>query len=47
MLGGRVFQHTVGIHMGTKCAPFLVNLFLYLYDSGASQETRQVDIVIL
>ena len=29
MLGGRVFQQTVGIHMGTNCAPLLADLFFY------------------
>jgi len=29
MLGGRVFQQTVGISMGTNCAPLLADLFLY------------------
>ena len=27
--GGRVFQQTVGIPMGTNCAPLLSELFLY------------------
>ena len=31
IFGGRVFQQTVGIPMGTKCAPLLADLFLYLY----------------
>jgi hypothetical protein len=29
MLGGRVFQQTVGIPMGINCAPILADLFLY------------------
>ena len=29
IFGGRVFQQTVGIHMGTNCAPLLADLFLY------------------
>ena len=29
MFGGRVFQQTVGIPMGTNCAPLLTDLFLY------------------
>jgi len=33
MSGGRVFQQTVGIPMGTNCAPPLVGLFLYSYDA--------------
>jgi hypothetical protein len=30
--GGRVFQRTVGIPMGTNCAPLLADLFLYSYE---------------
>ena len=30
--GGRVFQQTVGIPMGTNCAPLLVDLFLHSYE---------------
>ena len=37
--GGRVFQQTVGIPMGTNCAPFLADLFRYSYE--ASQEKRK------
>ena len=29
--GGLVFQQTIGIHMGTNCAPLLAELFLYSY----------------
>jgi len=29
LLGGSVFQQTVGIPMGTSCAPILADLFLY------------------
>ena len=29
MFGGRVFQQTVGIPMGTNCATPLADLFLY------------------
>jgi hypothetical protein len=31
--GGRVFQQTVGIPMGTNCAPLLAGLFLYSYEA--------------
>jgi hypothetical protein len=37
MLGGRVFQQTVGIPMGTKCAPLLADLFIYLYEADFIQ----------
>ena len=33
MFGGRVFQQTVGISLGTNCAPFLSDLFLYSYEA--------------
>ena len=29
IFGGRIFQLTVGIHMGTNCDPLLADLFLY------------------
>ena len=37
MFGGRVFQQTVGIPMGTNCAPLLTDLFLYLYEADFIQ----------
>ena len=37
MFGGRVFQQTVGIPMGTNCAPLLANLFLYWYEADFIQ----------
>ena len=33
MFGNQVFQQTVGIPMGTSCAPLLTDLFLYLYEA--------------
>ena len=30
---GRVFQQTIGIPMGTNCAPLLADLFLYSYEA--------------
>ena len=35
--GGRVFQQTVGIPMGTNCAPLLADLFLYSYEANFIQ----------
>jgi hypothetical protein len=35
--GGRVFQQTFGIPMGTNCAPLLVDLFLYSYEADFIQ----------
>jgi hypothetical protein len=37
MLGGRVFQQTVGIPMGTNCVPFLTDTFLYSYEADFIQ----------
>ena len=33
MFDVHVFQQTVGIPMGTNCAPLLANLFLYSYEA--------------
>ena len=33
MFGGRVFQQTVGIPMGTNCSPLLADVFLYSYEA--------------
>ena len=35
--GGRVFQQTVGIPMGTNWAPLLADLFLYSYEADFIQ----------
>jgi hypothetical protein len=37
MFGGCVFQQTVGIPMGTNCAPLLADLLLYLYEADFIQ----------
>jgi hypothetical protein len=34
--GGRVFQQTVGIPMGTNCTPLLADLLLYSYEAHLS-----------
>ena len=31
--GGELFRQTVGIPMGTNCAPLLADLFLYSYEN--------------
>ena len=31
-VGDRIFRQTIGIPMGTDCAPFLANLFLFYYE---------------
>jgi hypothetical protein len=38
MFGGRVFQQTVGIHMGTNHAPLLADLFHYSHKVDFTQE---------
>ena len=37
IFGGRVFQQTVGIAMGTNCVPLLADLFLYSYETDFIQ----------
>jgi hypothetical protein len=37
MFGGRVFQQTVGIPMGTNCSPLIADLFLYSYEADFMQ----------
>ena len=37
MFSGRVFQQTVGMPMGTTCAPLLADLFLYSYEADFIQ----------
>jgi hypothetical protein len=37
MFGGRVFQQTVDIPMGTICAPLVADLFLYSYEADFIQ----------
>ena len=39
--GGRIFQQTIGIPMGTNCAPFLADLFLYSYEAEFVQSLLQ------
>ena len=31
--GGQLFPQTVGIPMGTNCAPLLADMFLYSYEN--------------
>jgi hypothetical protein len=37
MFGGSAFQRTVGIPMGTNCAPLSADLFLYSYEADFIQ----------
>ena len=39
--GGQVFQQTIGIPMGTTCAPLLADLFLYSYEARFIQGLLQ------
>ena len=39
--GGRIFQQTIGIPMGTNCAPLLADLFLYSYGAEFVQSLLQ------
>ena len=39
--GGRIFQQTVGIPMGTNCAPLFADLFLYSYEAEFVQSLLQ------
>jgi len=32
IVGDKIFRQTIGIPMGTNCAPYLANLFLYSYE---------------
>ena len=41
--GGRIFQQTIGIPMGTNCAPLHVDLFLYSYEAEFVQSLLKVD----
>ena len=41
--GGRIFQQTIGIPMGTNCAPLLADLFLYSCESEFVQSLLQAD----
>jgi hypothetical protein len=37
LLDGRVFQQTIGIPMGTNCAPLLADFFLLAYEADFLQ----------
>ena len=38
VFGGSIFQQTIGIPMGTNCAPLLADLFLYSYEAEFIQK---------
>ena len=39
--GGRIFQQTIDIPMGTNCAPLLADLILYSYEAEFVQSLLQ------
>ena len=39
--GGHVYQHTVGIPMGTNCAPLVTDMFFYLYKADVVQHLQK------
>ncbi len=39
--GGHVYQQTIGIPMGTNCAPLLADLFLYSYETEFMQQLQK------
>jgi hypothetical protein len=41
VFGDQVFQHSVGLPMGTNCAPLLTDLFLYSYKAEFVQKLLQ------
>ena len=45
--GGHVFQQTVGISMGTNCAPLLADLFLHSYEADFIADLIRKNIVWL
>jgi len=38
-IGDTVFQQAIGIPMGTDCAPYLANLFLFAYEFAFLNDT--------
>jgi hypothetical protein len=45
MFGGRVFQQTVGIHMGINSAPLLADLFHYPHKVDLQSVPSTTDVV--
>jgi hypothetical protein len=43
VFGNQVFQKSVGIAMGTNCAPLLTVLFLYSYEAKFVQKLLRVN----
>lgn len=38
LFGGKMFQQTSGIQLGTNCAPLLADMFLYYYEAEFVQK---------
>ena len=43
VFAGKVFQQTVGIPMGTNCAPLLADIFLYSYEADFIQSLLSIN----
>ena len=41
--GDKLFRQKIGIPMGTDCAPFLANLFLFSYENEWMMKTAKID----
>jgi hypothetical protein len=41
VVGGQVFQQSIGIPMGTNCAPLLADMFLYSYKAEFIQKLKE------
>ena len=39
--GGHIYQQTVGIPMGTNCAPLVADLFIYSYKTNCIQQLQK------
>jgi hypothetical protein len=46
IFGGRVFQQTVGIPMGTNCVPLLADLFLYSFMKDSWTNSRSLSFSV-
>jgi hypothetical protein len=44
LFGGQVFQQTIGIPMGTICAPLFADMFLHAYDADFLQGLSRIKI---
>jgi len=42
IVGNKIYQQVIGIPMGTDCAPYLANLFLYAYELEFLSDTLKL-----